>query len=76
MLLVNLYLGQMNIRVHGIHDFQQIGNYEVDSEGNQVRITIERDFKDALIKLDHFSHCVILTKESHGICCYTARKRC
>lgn len=56
-----------------IIEFQQIGNYEFDSKGNQVRITIVRDFKDALIKLDHFSHCVLFTKENHVIYCYIAR---
>lgn len=54
-------------------EFQRIGDYEFDSKGSRTRITIERDFKDALIKLDHFSHCVLFTKENHVIYCYIAR---
>lgn len=54
-------------------EFQEIGNYEYDLESNWIRITIKRDLKDALIKLDHFSHCVVFTKENHGFNCYLAR---
>ena len=54
-------------------EFQQIGTCEFDSKSNQIRITIERDFKDALINLDCFSHCVLFTKENYVIYCYIAR---
>ena len=54
-------------------EFQQIGTYEFDSKGNQIRIAIKRGLNDALIKLDYFSHCVIFTKENHGFNCYLAR---
>lgn len=54
-------------------DFQPIGVYHPESEGSRTRITIKRDLKDALIKLDHFSHCVLFTREDRGFHCYTAR---
>ncbi len=54
-------------------EFQQIGTYEYNSKGDQIRITIDGNLKDALIKLDCFSHCVLLTKENYGIHCYLAR---
>lgn len=54
-------------------EFQQIGKYGFDSEGSQIRITIKEDLKDALIKLDYFSHCVIFTEDNHGFNCYLAR---
>lgn len=54
-------------------EFQRIGDYEFNSKRNQLRITIERDFKDAIIKLDHFSHCVLFTKENSEINCYIVR---
>lgn len=54
-------------------EFQPIGDYIPDSEGSRIRIIIKRDLKDALIKLDHFSHCVIFTKEKQGFNCYTAK---
>lgn len=54
-------------------EFQRIGDYEFDSEAKLLVITIKRDLKDALIKLDYFSHCVLFTKESHEIYCYIAR---
>lgn len=53
-------------------EFQRIGDYVFDSEKNQIMISIKRDFKDALIKLNHFSHCVLFTKEVHKIYCYIA----
>lgn len=54
-------------------DFLQIGNYSSDPEGKLIRITIKPDLKDALIKLDHFSHCLVFTKEDCSFHCYTAR---
>ncbi|MGF7142010.1 excinuclease ABC A subunit [Anaerotaenia torta] len=54
-------------------EFQEIGNHKFDPESNRITITIKRDFKDALINLDHFSHCVVFTKENHGFNCYLAR---
>lgn len=53
--------------------FQEIGNHKFDPESNRITITIKRDFKDALINLDHFSHCVVFTKENHGFNCCLAR---
>ncbi len=54
-------------------EFQQVGNYEYSSEDNQVRITINKKFKDALIKLEHFSHCHLFTKDNHALYCNTVR---
>ena len=54
-------------------EFQKIGNYRFDLEGNRIRITIKRDLKNALIKLDSFSHCVLFTKEKQGFNCYLGR---
>ncbi|QNU66208.1 SAM-dependent methyltransferase [Ruminiclostridium herbifermentans] len=54
-------------------EFQHIGDYFSDPEGSQIRITIKRDLKDALLKLDHFSHCVIFTKGNQGFHCYIAK---
>ncbi len=54
-------------------ELQQIGNYISDPESSRIRITIKSNLKDALIKLDHFSHCLIFTKENQGFHCYTAK---
>ncbi len=54
-------------------EFQQIGICTFDSKEKQVRIQIKRDFKDALIKLDYFSHCILFLKEKHVIYCFIAR---
>lgn len=54
-------------------EFQQIGDYSSDPESGWIRITIKRDLKDALIKLHHFSHCVIFTKEKSGFHCNIAK---
>lgn len=53
--------------------FQQIGDYCIDGENSRFRLTIEKNLKDALLKLDHFSHCVIFTKENRGFRCSIAR---
>jgi len=47
-------------------EFKTIGIYELISYQNlknQIKITIKTEFKDALINLKHFSHCVIFTKD-------------
>lgn len=54
-------------------EFQQIGDYSIDSGSSRTKITIKRDLKDALIRLDHFSHCVIFTKEKQGFHCNIAK---
>ncbi len=54
-------------------EFQRIGSQEIGSNGCRIRIMIDRDFRNALIKLEHFSHCVLFTKEDCGIHCYTVR---
>jgi len=54
-------------------EFKQIGDYHFDPEGSQIRITIKRELKDALLKLNLFSHCVIFTKENQGFHCYIAK---
>ncbi|HKL78937.1 MAG TPA: TrmO family methyltransferase, partial [Mobilitalea sp.] len=57
-----------------IIEFQTIGTYEVVSDdntlSNQIKITINIELKDALIKLKHFSHCVLFTKTAIELCCY------
>jgi|GEM_PF-4388050 len=45
----------------------------LDPEGSRTRITIKRDLRDALIKLEHFSHCVLFTKDNQGFRCYIAK---
>lgn len=54
-------------------EFQEIGDYEFGPEGSRTRIAIKSNLKDALIKLDHFSHCVLFMKENHMIHCRIAR---
>ncbi|UNC93208.1 TrmO family methyltransferase domain-containing protein [Candidatus Contubernalis alkaliaceticus] len=59
-------------------EFQLIGQYEVlkNYEGvhnNPTRISIKNEFKNALIKLNLFSHCVIFTKDENGVYCYTSK---
>ncbi|SCY45829.1 TrmO family methyltransferase domain-containing protein [Alkaliphilus peptidifermentans] len=54
-----------------------IGNYEVlkskfDGTDSIIKMVINEEFRDALIKLDHFSHCLIFTKCEEGIICYGA----
>ncbi len=56
-------------------EFERIGRYELTSESYQLRIVIDAKLKDALIKLDQFSHCVIFTMEVHAIHCYVVRIR-
>jgi len=55
-------------------EFQTIGTYEFVTEitsENQIRIAIKREMKDALIKLKHFSHCIIFTKADKKLYSYT-----
>jgi excinuclease ABC A subunit len=54
-------------------EFERIGRYETTSEDSQLRIKIDTKLKDAMIKLDQFSHCVIFTMESYTIHCYVVR---
>ncbi len=57
--------------------FQEIGCYELiscDGKGsNRVRISIKKEFKDALTNLGKFSHCVIFTRNENGISCYVVK---
>jgi excinuclease ABC A subunit len=54
-------------------DFECIGKYELNTEGCQLRITIDTKLKDAMMKLDQFSHCVIFTMETNAIHCYVVK---
>lgn len=48
--------------------------YEIfpeDALKNKIKICINSELKDALIKLKHFSHCVIFTKTENEISVYT-----
>ncbi len=57
-------------------EFQTIGSYEQingNGEWNPIRIIIKKELKDALIKLDHFSHGILFTKEESGICHYVVK---
>lgn len=54
-------------------EFQQIADCKFDSEKKQIHIIMKSNLKDAFIKLSHFSHCVLFTKENHGIHCYTTK---
>jgi len=50
-------------------EFREIGDYHVSDEKSscaRVSITVKQELKDALIKLDHFSHCVLFTKDDDG----------
>ena len=57
--------------------FQLIGQYNRISndtgEKNQTRIHIDSEFKNALLRLNCFSHCVLFTKEEDQLSCYTAK---
>lgn len=54
--------------------FQTIGSFALESSqekaGNKVKVTIKPEFKDALIKLDQFSHCILFTKVENELCHY------
>lgn len=54
--------------------FQDLGYYELvsnnDEQTKQMKITIIKELKDALINLGLFSHCVLFTKDNTGIYCY------
>jgi len=54
-------------------EFQQIADCKFDSEKRQIRIIMKSNLKDASIKLGHFSHFVLFTKEDYGIHCYTTK---
>lgn len=59
-------------------EFQQIGDYEASINNSQdgksqVSIRLQSQFKDALIKLNHFSHCLLFTKDVHRLYCYMAK---
>lgn len=38
------------------------------------RITLKKGFEKAMIKLGHFSHCLILTKNKDRLFCYGTKK--
>lgn len=64
----------MNIHMKKI-EFQSIGQYETISNKKYelcslIKISIKSELKYALIKLNHFSHCLIFTKNDTGIFCY------
>ena len=59
-------------------EFKLIGHYETISNNeceavSLLRISVKRELKDALIKLDHFSHCLIFTKDESEIFCYGSK---
>ena len=58
-------------------EFQTIGDYELFPNNgemdNLIRVTIKKELKDALVKLGHFSHCILFTKEESEICCYVLK---
>ncbi len=63
-------------------EFHQIGTfkyglkdktYEPHSKDNRGRIYIDSAYKDALNKLDRFSHCLLFTKENSKIHCSIAK---
>ncbi|WP_432408954.1 TrmO family methyltransferase domain-containing protein [Wukongibacter sp. M2B1] len=59
-------------------ELQSIGDYEIISKpdgGKEdiAKITLKKGFEKAMIKLDSFSHCLILTKDKNGLFCYGAR---
>lgn len=55
-------------------EFQTIGTYECvpddDALRNQIKLIIKRELKDALIKLKHFSHCVVFAKAENELYSY------
>jgi excinuclease ABC subunit A len=58
--------------------FQSIGQFEVlrnyaGVQKKPIGISIKSEFKNALIKLNHFSHCVIFTKDENRIYCYDSK---
>jgi excinuclease ABC subunit A len=58
-------------------EFQIIGGYELiyrdDKWSNLIKIRLNKELKKALIKLDHFSHCVLFTKDESEIYCYALK---
>ena len=56
-------------------EFKSIGNYEiikkVDNEpGSATKIILKKGLEKAMIKLNHFSHCLVFTKGRNGLFCY------
>ena len=56
-------------------EFKSIGNYEiikkVDNEpGSVTKIILEKGLEKAMIKLNHFSHCLVFTKGRNRLFCY------
>ena len=59
-------------------EFQSIGDYDaLENQGSElpslIRIRIKSELKNALVKLNHFSHCLVLTKDDQEIFCYSAK---
>ncbi len=58
-------------------EFQTIGSMEMlrsDTDfGQHIKITIERALKNALIKLELFSHGILFTKDEEEIYCYVCK---
>jgi excinuclease ABC A subunit len=58
-------------------EFQSIGNMETltDTAGSnrKVRILLHNEFKNGLLKLELFSHCLLFTKERGEIRCYVCK---
>lgn len=59
-------------------EFQVIGDYEAVSNRESkltvlIKISIKRELKDALIKLNHFSHCILFIRDESEIYCYSSK---
>jgi tRNA (Thr-GGU) A37 N-methylase len=50
--------------------FHNIGSYEIN---NTIKIKILKEYKNGLINLNCFSHCLIFTEENNHIFCYVTR---
>jgi len=56
-------------------EFKSIGDYKIikkpnDEPGSATKIILKKGLEKALIKLDHFSHCLIFTKGKNMLFCY------
>ncbi len=61
-------------------EFQSIGDYDIINNADNgkesfTKITLKKGFEKAMIKLGHFSHCLILTKNKDRLFCYGTKIR-